>query len=134
MDKLNPADQNATITFFSYTTWFVIKEWNNIEIDKQLHPNWIPVKYRTTLTVPAGNNAFTFDLNVSYTTSSGGIVTYEFKDIEMRYNFEPGRKYQIRSRRNSLGLFRESEIFVQLYDTTEREILLREWKIGQTRY
>jgi hypothetical protein len=117
LDTTTPADQNTMVTFEG---GFKLKRWN----DSIVHAYG-------TLTLPAGNNTFLFDLYFTFSNQYSS-TTYEMKDIELRYLFEPGKKYKIKGKHKLLGLFKGYEFYVELYDTTKRSVLLREWKVGQS--
>jgi len=134
VDKNVSADQNVTVTFVNDTMkgWFSIKEWNNKDIVNDLYGNTsIGSNDKTILTVPAGNTSFTF--NAYYTFSNQySSTTRTFKGIELRYNLEQGRVYQIRGIIKSLGLFKGYELFVGIFDVTGSDTLLKEWKLGES--
>jgi len=134
VDKNVSSDQTVLVTFESDTMrgWFSVKQWNNKDIVDELYggkATWSNDKAK--LTVPAGNNSFTF--NVYYTFSTRySETTHTFKDIELRYNLEQGREYQIKGIIKSLGIFKGYELFVGIYDVKGTSTLLKEWKLGET--
>jgi hypothetical protein len=139
VDRSLTANRSATVTFFcDYKNgWFdPIKEWNGKDIedalDKANTSKWAP---RTTiLTVPAGDNSFTFDL--VYTLDSFLIPKsskYTAYNIVLNYNLQPGKEYQISGEVRSLGLGQGNEFFVGIYDVTNGKTLLKEWKLGENK-
>jgi len=134
VDKNVSVDQSVIVTFVNDTKegWFLVKQWNGNNIEKDVYGNkGTSSNDKTRLTVPVGNNSFTF--NAYYTFSNQyNSTTYTFKDIELKYNLEQEKKYQIKGRIKSLGFFKGSEFFVGIYDVTGRENLLKEWKLGES--
>ena len=134
VDENVPAARSATITFVNETDgYFFIKKWNNKDISKALYGEELKwsSKDKAVLTVPAGNNSFTFDMRFSYSSRSG-TDTYRFEDIELRQNLEPGKEYRIKGKYQLIGLGLVGfEFFVEMYDITNRSTLLNEWKIGE---
>ena len=126
VDKNNPAEDNATITF---NGMFWVLQWNDIDILKDLYGTrgaTASSNAKASLTVPSGTNKFTF--TVFYYL---GNVTYKYENIDMQYDLRPGRKYQVTAKHNYVG-FTKVEFFVRLHDVTERKSeLLREWKLGE---
>jgi hypothetical protein len=117
LDTTAPADQNTMVTFDGN---FTLKRWNDS----------IVYAYGT-LTLPSGNNSFLFDARFTFSNQYSS-TTYTMENIELRYLFEPGKKYSIKGKYKLLGLLKGYEFYVELYDSTKRPVLLREWKIGQT--
>ena len=134
VDKNVSADQTVTVTFVNETMrgWFSLKQWNNKDIEDELYGSkGTSSNDKVKLTVPAGNNSFTF--NAYYTFSNQySSTTRTFKGIELRYNLEHGREYQIRGIIKSLGLFKGYELFVGIFDVTGSDKLLKEWKLGES--
>ena len=134
IDEDNPADQNATIVFISESKngFFYIKEWNDVKIKDDLYGRKsVSSSGRATLTVPAGDNSFVFDVTFVITSNSYGTSTASMGDIELQYFLEAQKKYQVRGRYRSLGLFKGREFFVGIYDGENRNVLLKEWKLGE---
>jgi len=135
IDDTYPPDQVATIYFKdgAKSFGFLITEWNGVNIEKDIYEkveSWSS-KDTTIITVPPGINKLTFDATF-YTDEAG----YRIRDIRLEYNFETGKKYEIRRRVNSKGfLFNVSyEFFIGVYDITSRkEKLLKEWQIGASK-
>jgi len=121
-------DGGIIITFVNdtYDGWFIVKEWNGKDIEVKLYGKkgdvWSDEKSR--LTVPAGNNSFIFDANFGFSN--------RFKDVELKYNLEDGKEYQVKGTVKSLGRNKGSELFVGIYDVTKKSTLLKEWKLGET--
>jgi len=117
LDTTVPADQTTTISFEG---GFIIKRWNETKV------------YSTrTVTLPAGNTTFLFDLNFTFSNQYSS-TTYRFEDIELRYLFEPGKKYTVKAKHKALALgFKGMEFYIELYDTTKRSVLLKDWMIGK---
>lgn len=149
VDESVPKDQTVIVTFVNNLSegWFQVQEWNNEFSSKKLGEDlygkdgaWSNQK--TQLTVPAGNNTFVFDVNYTF-TSGNTDTTYPLKAIELRYNLEQGKKYRINGiikridgSAKMVGLLSWSydyELFVAIYDVTgKKDILLKEWKLGET--
>jgi hypothetical protein len=117
LDITAPADQNTTVTFEG---GFFLKEWN----DSIVHAYG-------ALTLPAGNNNFLFDVRFTFSNQYSS-TTYTMEDIELRYFFEQGKKYKVKTKYKLLGLLKGYEFYVELYDATKGSVLLRQWKVGQS--
>jgi len=131
VDENAPAEKNVTVTFSDVL--FVIKEWNHKNIKDDLYGDKLPwSRDKVILTVPAGNNSFTFDVTLT-TGSSNTIYTHPFNGLELQYVLEQGKKYQVFGYTKSLGFFKGSELFVGIYDVTKGKTLLKEWKLGETK-
>jgi hypothetical protein len=129
VDENVPMDLNATVTF---KNGFIVKEWNNINIKDDLYGTknvWS--NDITRLTVPAGNTSFTFDLTFVI-SGANSTTTYSMKNIELRYNLEEEKKYQIEAKTKSLGFLKGYDFFVVINDVTGPSTLLKEWKVGTT--
>jgi hypothetical protein len=128
VDEQNPVEDNVQIQFTSDTKKgsFALKEWNGINLEESLYKSkWTSSEDKAKLTVPSGDNSFTF--NIRYTNNN---TAYIFENIELRYILEPGRKYTVKGRRQ--GFFMSFEYFIGIYDTTNGSELLKEWKIGES--
>jgi hypothetical protein len=129
VDTNIPEDQTVTVTFVNddENGIFIVKEWNDTNIVKELYGNkYISGNDKTKLTVPAGNTSFAFD---AYFTLRS--TTHSLKNIELRYNLEQGKEYHIKGFTKSLGLFKGHEVLVRIYDAAD-STLLKEWKLGET--
>jgi hypothetical protein len=133
LDKQNPADQNATVTFKNNTEkgYFQFKEWNEKDIKDDVYKKrMIKSNDIIKFTVPAGSNSFTFDITYEIGNSQQTTV-YPFKNIELRYDFEPGKKYTVKGRVKFLALgFKGVEFYVSLYENSKKAAL-KEWMIGK---
>ena len=142
IDENAPTDQNVTVTFLvtpsivntnQVSGVFVLKEWNNNDIEKKLYgAKNANATDKTKLTVPAGNTSFTFDIYF-FIEHGSGYDRISTKKIELRYDLEPGKEYQIKGITKSLGLFKGYEFFVGIFDATDDKNieLLKEWKVGE---
>jgi len=130
VDDNIPEDQNVKLTFVNGgNTIFIVKEWNGKKISDDLYgKKFIGNGDKTILTVPAGNNRFTFNLDFTFSNQQSS-TTYTFKDIELRYDLESGTEYQVKGTAKSLGLFKGYEFYVGIYDKAGDK-LLKEWKLG----
>jgi len=132
IDENVSADQSATVTFDHAIK---VKEHNNRNIFDDLYGGKENIK-ETILTVPAGNNRFLFDLTFSIDRPAGDLVytyTIDKNNIEIMYDVEPEKKYLI-AHYGMPTNFRWSgvwDLFVEIYDVTEKKTKLREWKVGE---
>ncbi len=133
LDENVPLEQSVIITFKNSTDdgYFWLREWNGNDITEDVISKRVSSKDRLKLTVPAGENIFTFDARYTF-SSQYSSKTHNFDNIELRYILEPGKEYQIKGRTKFLGLFKGYELFVGIYDVTNRSTLLKEWKLGET--
>ena len=132
VDENVPGEQSVLVTFSNRTEkgYFFMKQWNNkdiTDINKNTKSN-----DNFKLTVPAGNTSFTFDVRYTFSNRYSS-TTYPIEDIELRYNLEPGKEYQINGDARSLGFFKGHELFVEIYDVTGKKTFLKEWKLGETK-
>jgi hypothetical protein len=123
-------DQIVKITFGSGgNAMFIVREWNSKKIAEEIYrKKFISTSDRTILTVPAGSNSFTFDLDFIFSNQQSS-TTYTFKGIELRYDLESGKEYQVKGTAKSLGFFKGFEFYVGIYDK-KGDTLLKEWKLG----
>jgi len=123
-------DQRVIITFGSSgNAMFILREWNSKKIAEEIYrKKFISTGDRTILTVPAGSNSFTFDLEFTFSNQNYS-TTYPFKGIELRYDLEAGKEYQVKGTAKSLGIFKGYEFFVGIYDK-KSDTLIKEWKLG----
>jgi hypothetical protein len=121
VDKSVSAEKSAVVTFVSEDIGhFIIKKWNNIDVRDELYGDkkvWS--KGKTDLTVPAGDNSFTFDIEFSF-HSSYYNESSTANNIVLNYNLEAGKKYQIEA------LYK----LVIIYDVTDKKTKLKEWALG----
>jgi hypothetical protein len=121
------------VTFKNDAAYFQFKEWNGKDIKDTVYKKRI-IKSNDIIKfiVPAGDNGFTFDVKYEIGNSQTTTV-YSYNNIELRYEFEPGKKYTIKGRAKILALgFKGIEFYISLYDTTKMSKLLKEWMIGKT--
>ena len=146
VDENNPPERNAVILFesLSDTGWFSITGWNGINIEEELYGYRRQYRLeqgrgfgdgkKTVLTIPAGNNRIRFDMQITHGDIRNDEREYYMsRDIEILYDFEPGKRYRIKGRViQSRGLFiRRTELFVELFDTATNE-LLKIWEVPIT--
>jgi len=134
VDKDVPVGQVVTVTFVNSTSngWFVLRKWNDKNIIKELYGGKdISSNDTTILTVPAGSTSFTFDVNYTINKIKSINNTHTEKNIELQYDLELGKEYEIKGMSRSLGLLKGSELFVGIYDAGS-DTPLKEWKIGET--
>lgn len=142
VDKNVPADQCAVVTFsipasfagfYNVNGCYFVSEWNNTGIVDELYGakgvDALNFADKTKLTVPAGNTSFTFDLYFVL-DSQTSIRRYTLKQIELRYDLEPEKEYQVKASVKTLGLT-GFEFFVGIYDA-DGATLLKEWKLGES--
>jgi hypothetical protein len=130
VDDTVSEDQTVLVTFSNGGNGlFIVKEWNGNKIVDDLYgKKSISGVDKTRLTVPAGNNSFTFDLYFTFSNQYSS-TTYSFKDIELRYDLELGKEYQIKGKAKLIGLLKGYEFYVEIYDKTD-DTLLKDWKLG----
>jgi hypothetical protein len=130
VDKDISEDQSVKITFANAgNNMFIVREWNGKKIADEIYgKKFIGGGDKTILTVPAGNNSFTFELDFTFSNQQSS-TTYTFKDIVLKYDLEYGKEYQIKGTAKSLGIFKGYEFFVGIYDKAGNT-LLKEWKLG----
>ena len=132
-DENYPSDQSTTICFKggSDVFGFLITKWNGIDIEDNLYGKlkvWTG-NDQAVLIIPSGNSKITFNA-VFY----ANYFNYKIKNIELEYNFESKKKYEIKRTKKTKGmLFNKSyEFFIGVYDITKGSILLKEWKVGES--
>jgi hypothetical protein len=134
LDPQSPAEQNLTIKFKNDTSkgYFSLKEWNGIDINSTVYRRKI-VKSNDVLsiTIPAGKNTFLFDLKYTF-SSQYSSTTYKMDNVELQYLFEAGKKYEIKGKYKSLGFLKGYEFYVQLWETTKKAEMLKEWMVGKS--
>jgi len=130
VDDVVSQDQSVKVTFVNGgNTIFIVREWNGKKIDDDIYgKKFIGNGDKTILTVPAGNNRFTFDLDFTFSNQNYS-TTYPFKGIELRYDLESGNEYQIKGTAKSLGFLKGHEFYVGIYEKAGDK-LLKEWKLG----
>ena len=135
IDENIPAEQNAFITFVNNISrgYFYVKEWNGIDVTTSVYGEKLKWSSndKVLLTVPAGENRIAFDVRYTFSNQYSSY-TYKFDDMEIKYDLESGKKYQVKGRYKSLGLFKGYEFFIGIYDTAKGSVLLKEWKIGES--
>jgi len=134
VDKDVPVGQVVTVTFVNSTGdgWFVVRKWNDTNIVKELYGGKdVSSSDKVILTVPAGSTSFTFDVNYTVNKIKSINDTHTLKNIELKYDLELGKEYQIMGASRSLGLLKGQELFVGIYDAGS-DTLLKEWKLGET--
>jgi hypothetical protein len=123
----NPTGQNVIITFRNGAAIFAVQKFNNIEVREKLYPkDKITHKDKSVLTVPAGENSFVF-----HVVFVSGNSTNSFRDVELRYNLETGKEYQVEASTKSISWTR-AEFLVGIYDVTGKKTQLKEWKLGES--
>jgi hypothetical protein len=125
VDKNVSAEKSAVVTFFNDEDGhFIIKKWNNIDVKDELYGDKnIWSKGKTVLTVPAGDNSFTFDVAFTLYFSTGLYSqnkSHIANNIVLNYNLQAGKKYQIEAV-NKL---------ITIYDITDKKTQLKEWDLG----
>ena len=137
VDENSPADQNAKIFFKSWqkSGWFRLLAWNDIEINNQLYGNkkmWGDGD-EVVLTVPAGIGKVTFD--VEFRTNDSSYIS---RDVDVQYNFEAGKSYQIEGRIvESTTLILKiytARMYVRLYDITSAKRFLEEKELRTSHF
>jgi hypothetical protein len=116
--------------------YHTIKKWNSINIEKYISKPGFNGK----LIIPAGNNTIIFDVDYLYDYDK---KIYTFKNVELQYNFKPGKKYEVKSKEISMVInyskYLQSnelnvELLICLYDITGERTLLKQWKVTKLWY
>jgi hypothetical protein len=125
VDKSVSAEQSAVVTFFNDEDGhFIVKKWNNKDLmDELYNGKTVWSKGKTDLTVPAGDNSFTFDVVFTLylrTRFSSYNESYVSNNIVLNYNLQARKKYQIEA----------ANKLVTIYDITDKKTQLKEWNLG----
>ena len=145
VDKNNPANNNVIIKFYNDKhNRFSITKWNDTDIVKSLYGSKIFAGNgdKIILTIPSGANRITFDLILNY-HNKGRLYapdkTLRIENIEVQYDFESGKEYEIKCRSTWYALLSSSaelaELSIEIYDRTpisflkSNNILLKKWNI-----
>jgi len=139
VDETVPGDQTVIITFDNNFNKgrFQVNEWNNERGSKQIGEalygkGGARSNQKTQLTVPAGNNSFTFDVTYTFNKGRNTIIDYPFMAIELNYNLKQGKEYRINGITKPISSPEGFELFVGIFDVTDKqELLLKEWKLGE---
>ena len=100
---IDEASPNATVIFKNDKSngVFLLKKWNDAGIIERLYGRnsltFVNTSKETFLTVPTGINKMTFNA-IFYLKNRGDYEEYYLEDIEFQHNFEPGKKYEIKSK------------------------------------
>jgi len=127
LDENTPAEKCATVTFKGS---FILKKWNGADMKAAMYnrKERIWSNDNIVLTVPAGDNNFTFD--VFYIDDSMFSTSYyRIPNAEFSFSLEAGKKYEIKSRSKSPGT-NKGTYFIGLYDVTKKSTLITEKTIG----
>ena len=128
-----PANESAIVVFTSARpATMKVRKWNDQDIYKTLYG---PLSSedendKAQLTVPPGDNIFTFDISFKY-----GDDYYEARNTEIRYNLDPGTKYIVKARINTIkskGAATKREFFVGIYPDVKKSEPLKEWRLGES--
>jgi hypothetical protein len=126
-DENIPIEQSVLVTFLKGPS-FVVTHFNDIFIRNYIYGSKNPSsKDETVLTIPTGNNKLTF--NVSFLV---GNTINTFRNIEIQYNLEPGKKYQIKGETISQGFFKNPHMVLKLLEVTNGSVVLREWNLSES--
>jgi len=130
-----PARESAVVLFDNADgAVFLIRKSNGVDVDKSLYSLYEFLdnyNFRTELTVPPGNNSFTFDFVFINKSFLRRTIVVELENIELQYNLEAETKYIVKARviiprsRNAAQL----ECFVGIYPDVRNSRPLREWKL-----
>jgi len=90
-DESIPADDSVTLVFEGSIT---VKSYNGINVDLKTR-----ALGNTGFTIPAGETTFFVDIEVvtSSNAITGSRITHIIQNVELKYNFETGKKYLIRA-------------------------------------
>ena len=133
-------DQGAAVIFSGGKSGgmlitIIVKKCNgNDVVDALYGKRYIGSNDKTQLIVPSGDNNFTFDIFYSI-----GDTTYQYKNLELQYSLESGKKYNFKGRADTAtgsrffgAALKGTEFFVEIYDATEKNaVMLKEWKLGE---
>jgi len=125
------ANESAVVLFDGDgTAILLIKKWNSNDISKALYGGkGVKNNDKAELTVPPGDNSFTFD--VLFTL---GDTTYEKRNIELQYYLAAGNTYIVKPRTTSTGsvFARKYEFFLGIYPDVKNSEPLKEWRLGES--
>jgi len=126
-----PASESAVVLFDGDGKAILfIRKWNGNDIIKALYGGkGVKNNDKAELTVPPGDNSFTFDAYFTF-----GNTTYEKKDIELQYYLATGNTYIVKPRYTSTGsvFAKKYEFFLGIYPDVKNSEPLREWKLGES--
>jgi len=133
LSDLRKAESSTVVFDGVKTATFIVKEWNDNDINKALYGiGLIDKNDRAELIVPPGDNSFIFDVFFDY-----GPGTVEKRNIELQYRLEAGKKYIVKPRINTTksGIrVSKREFFIGIYPDGRRSEPLKEWKLGEIVY
>ena len=136
LDPDMPAEQTAKVRF---QRSIYVTHYNGIDVEDA----WYPRGYlkANTVTLPAGETTLNFDIAYSFSYFK---INYslDVNDIELRYNFEPGKEYTVGNYvSENLGNFfiPKFKVYVGIWDQIypadtrpEKNKAIRSWEIGET--
>ena len=114
--------------------YIFVKEYNGINVESEWYSN---DRLKTiSATIPAGETHLLFDIYMVFTRNQ---ATYSFrpKDIELKYDFEPGRKYRVGMFTENIGnfIFPRRKIFLAIWDMEPApgsgKEPLRSWELSE---
>ena len=127
-----PANESTVVVFDNTSSAIILlKKWNNIDIGDFLYgTGYIGNNDKSQLTVPPGDNSFTFDIFYTY-----GKTTYERKNIELQYFLSPGTRYIVKpsvKEKTAVIFVTGLEFFIGIYPDVKKSEPLKEWKLGES--
>jgi hypothetical protein len=132
-ESLSP--EQSTLIVLDDTIY--VLEYNGISVEDAWYPNG---KHRINrVTLPAGETTLLFNFR-GVIAQSNRTVSIAADDIELRFNFEAGQKYNIGLYTKSLGFFKNTEYGVAIWGyapssaspgAADEEKMLKSWKFGE---
>ena len=137
-----PLKQRVRVTFVNNLTngSFILKEWNGYQIQKEIYGknSWSP-RDKVQLSVNSGLNVFTFDIRYEEDTRYVKN-THKIDNYELKVELDPKRKYRISGKAKKMGKSKgfgsneDIDFYINLYDITKGSTLVKEIKIGSSKY
>ena len=119
---------------------FILKDWNGNQIYKEIYKNksW-STKDKIQLSVSGGLNVFTFDIR--YEEDTRYVKNHhKIDNYELRIDLEPKKKYRIVGKAKKMGKSKgfgsneDIDFYIYVYDITKGSSLVKEIKLGTSKY
>jgi len=137
IDPNLPIEQSAVVVF---TNTMYVKEYNGINVEKEWYPK--DKLRKMTVTMPAGETHLLFDIYTSFDRRNT-IYTFTPKDIELKFDFEAGKKYTVSlyaSENEGSLLFPKQKVVLAIWDKIYSDAnpgnrqgnhIVKSWEIGE---